>query len=92
MSRRQRLSELEEARQLLVLQGDLHRALIRLEVRTLRERFTRLAAVKRTHPLLFAGTALAGLLAARRWRSVLRWAPVVVPTYRWLGRLLKRRG
>lgn len=96
MSADKRLTELADAKRLLVLQADLHRNLIRLEGEALRERFAALTAVGRTleasRPLLFAGVALAGVLALRRGGALLRWGPVVIAGYRWLGRLLKKRG
>jgi len=82
---------LAEATRLLVLQGDLHRSLLRFESDALRERFAGLARAREKRvspgPLLFAGTVLAGLLAARRWRTLLRWAPTAVAACRWLRRL-----
>jgi hypothetical protein len=91
MSARQRLNELAEAKRLLALQGDLHRSLLRLDGCALRARFASLSAARAKleagRPLLFAGAVLAGVLAARRWRTLLRWAPTAVAAYRWLCRL-----
>ena len=91
MSARQKLNELAEAKRLLVLQGDLHRSLLRLETDDLRERFAGLTTVREKlvsgRPLLVAGAVLAGVLAMRRWRTLLRWAPTAVAAYRWLRRL-----
>ncbi len=92
MAAGQRLKDLEEAKQLLVLQSELHRRLLRLEIDSLHDRFGGVAALGRglrgNRPLLWGGAALAGILALRRWRTLLRWAPTAAAAGRWLGRLL----
>ena len=90
----QRLKDLADARRSLVLQGDLHRSLLRLETAALRERFAGLVAPRDSllsrRPLWVAGAVLAGVLAVRRWRALLRWAPTAVAAYRWFRRLTAR--
>jgi hypothetical protein len=94
MSARKRLTGLAEAKRLLVLQGDLHRTLLRIEGYALRERLADLAMVseksRRGRPLVLAGSVLAGILAVRRWRALLRWAPAAVAGYRCLNRLFAK--
>ena len=90
MLARRRLSELAEARRLVVLQADLHRNLLRLETETLRERFAGLTAARDRlwsgRPVWVAGAVLAGVLAVSRWRTLLRWAPAAATVYRWFRR------
>ncbi len=91
MAAGQRLKDLEDAKRLLVLQSELHRRLLRLELHALGDRFAGVAAVQRglraNRPLLLGGAALAGFLALRRWRVLLRWLPTAAAAGRWLGRL-----
>ena len=90
MLARRRLSELAEAKRLVVLQADLHRNLLRLETDTLRERLAGLTGTRDKlwsgRPVWVAGAVLAGVLAVSRWRALLRWAPAVVTAYRWFRR------
>ena len=85
-----RLKELADARRLLVLQGDLHRSLLRLETEALRERLAGLAGTRDPtwsgRPVWVAGAVLAGVLAVSRWRRLLGWAPAAVAAYRWFRR------
>ena len=87
----QRLKDLADARRLVVLRADLHRSLLRHEADALRERFASLAGTCSNpasgRPVWIAGAILAGLLATRRWRTLVRWAPTAVAAYRWLHRL-----
>jgi len=90
-----RLKELDEAKRLVVLQADVHRGLLQLESAVLREQLARLRSVGGTvtanRPLLIAGAAVAGLLAARHWRALARWVPSVLVAWRWWRRLRSRR-
>jgi len=82
------------ARRMLVLQGDIHRSLLRLETITLRERLGSLTTVPGKlavgRPLLYSSTVVAAVLAARRWRRLARWGPVAVAAYRWVRRLSRK--
>ena len=90
MSAKRRLTELAERKRLLVLQADLHRALLQAEALSLRVRLNPVrAGVRVASPWLLGAGAVAGLLAARRWRRVLRWVPARPAAWRWLRRLTK---
>lgn len=91
-----RLREIEAAQQLLVLESDVHRQVIGLEVVTLRNRFAWLGSagqfLPRSGNWLVPGAVIAGLLAARGWRSIGRWLPVALPLFRILRTMLAKRG
>jgi hypothetical protein len=82
------MTELAERRRLLVMEADLHRSLIGLERENLRSRLADLQAaqerVASSRPLLFAGGAVAGLLAMRHWRKLARWIPAALTVLRWM--------
>jgi hypothetical protein len=90
----QRLSELEERKRLLVLQSDMHRGLLRLEAGLWRERLSWVRSTQTTlaagRPLLLAGGVVAGVVALRHWRSLLRWAPALLTAWRWARRAWPR--
>lgn len=101
----QRLRELEAAQDLLAVQSEAQRRLIRLEWDSLREEspwigMLRRAAGGRTavssaqtagrSPWVVASAALAGLVAVRKWRTVIRWLPTAISLWRWSRRLFPR--
>jgi hypothetical protein len=91
MLERAELKELAERRRLLVLEAELHRGLITAECESLRARLE--AVRERTtaaRPWLMAGGAIAGVLAFRRWRWIVRWVPAGLIVLRWL-RTMKGR-
>ena len=87
MFAQQQLNELAERRRLLVLEADLHRSLIGLERERLRERFAGLRAARERvaagGPWLVVGSAVAGLLALRNWRKLVRWIPTALTAWHW---------
>jgi hypothetical protein len=80
-----RLNDLTERKWLIVLESDLHRSLVELECANLRARLdsTR-ARIWSGSPWLLAGGAVAGLVAARHWRGLARWAPTALAAWRWV--------
>lgn len=87
MHPREGLAGLQEAKRLLALQGDIHRALLRQEYAALRKRYGRLAGAPQTlsgSPVLLAGGAvLAGLLVSRYRRAWVKWIPPLLTVWRW---------
>jgi hypothetical protein len=85
MSAKGHLSELAERKRLLTQQAELHRAVLQIEAATARSQLCRLCSV-REHlpggPWLMAGSALAGFLLLRRWRSALSWLLPLLPIWR----------
>lgn len=87
----QELKKLAERKQLLLLEVELHRSIIGLECENLRARLVPLNEARESiatgGPWLAAGSAIAGLLAVRHWRKVIRWAPLAVSALRWLKKI-----
>ena len=87
-AQQQQLNELAEHRRRLVLEADLHRSLIGLERETLRARLAGWQAARERllagGPWLVAGSAVAGLVAVRHWRKLLRWMPAALTVVRWM--------
>ncbi len=87
MPPQERLTELAEARRLLQAEADLHRQLIRMELADLRRYAvatqTATGFFQTNRPVKVAGAVMSGLLAARHWRSVLRWSPLLLSAWRW---------
>lgn len=82
------LHQLAERKRLLVAEADLHRGLIAAEVNRYRARLeTAREGVRVGGPWLAAGSAIAGVLLARKWSSVTRVLPTAVPSllaaWRW---------
>ena len=77
------LKDLAERKRLLLSESALHRALLAADCERLRLGVGSLGAVRKNlsgiGPWLLAGSAVAGLLAARRWRKLLRWLPPALP-------------
>jgi hypothetical protein len=88
MSARQQLNELAERRRLLLVEADLHRALLRADCEAVRAKFSGLRSVRDQlaghKPLLMGAAGVAGLLAMRHWRRVAAWLPLVVRGLRML--------
>ncbi|MEW6158607.1 MAG: hypothetical protein AB1813_14335 [Verrucomicrobiota bacterium] len=80
------LEDLRERKRLLVLQADLHRALLRAEFLSARERLSWLSDAQSTArsagPWLSLGAAAIGLLAAWRARKLARWIPAALALWR----------
>lgn len=90
MSEKIGLTGLAGRKRLLVLQADLHRTLLQAEALRLRARLSPVReGVRVGRPWLLGVGAVAGLLAARRWRRALRWIPSGLAAWRWLRRLTK---
>jgi hypothetical protein len=93
MSAQQQMTELAERRRLLLLEAELHRSIIGLECQALRGRLASLSALRGQvaggKPWFIGAAAVAGLLAARHWRKVIRWLPRALIVWRLLR---KRRG
>ena len=88
-----RQSELSERRRLLIMEADLHRSLIGVERENLRERFAESARAGAIAggPMLIAGGTVAGLIAVRHWRKLVRCIPAALTLFRWI-QSLKRGG
>ncbi len=90
MFKQKNLSELAERKELLVLQSELHRALLQAEVANLRARWQWLGQAREKlpgGPWLLAGGAAAGFLLLRRWRTAVKWFPVLLSAWRWVRKL-----
>jgi hypothetical protein len=89
----EKMTDLEETRRLLVLQADVHRSTLQLELASLKERLGWLGgarqAAKNTRPWLIGAAAVLGFLAMRYQGGVTRWLPVVLATWR-IGRRFLR--
>jgi len=93
MFARRQLNQLAERKRLLAMEAELHRSLIGLGREELGSRLAGVQAMREQvfakKPLLLVGAGLAGLLAMRDWRKVVRWAPAVLTAWRWM-RALRR--
>ncbi len=93
MVARQRLTELQERKQMLLAEGEVHRAVIDLEVEGVRDALGWMGSVRKVAdkglPWLPLVAAVSGLVLARKTRSVLglvRSGLSLVPLVRrWLG-------
>jgi hypothetical protein len=83
--------ELEERKRLLVLQADLHRTELRAELASVRARLQWVQSARdkvgAASPWLALGAGVAGILAARKWRNVVRWIPTALAAVRWIRKL-----
>lgn len=90
------MMELAERKRLLVLQADLHRAVLRAELAGVRARLEWLQSARDTvgaaSPWLAMGAGVAGILAARRWRNLVRWIPTALAALRWIRKLKPKAG
>lgn len=87
------MPSIEERKRLIVLQADLHRALLHGEIVAIRERLAGFDSmrekVRHASPWLGLAAAVGGLLAARNWRSVAGWIPTALAAWRWFQKLRK---
>lgn len=85
------VTELQERKRLLVLQADLHRALLRAEAANVRERLGWLNEAREqarsAGPWLGLGAAAIGVLAAWRGRKLARWVPAALAAWGWIQKL-----
>lgn len=90
MAAQERLNELAERKRLLVLQADLHRAVLQAEVANARARLLWVGEVRGkmpSGPWWLAGGAAAGFLALRKWRTTLKLLPAGLAAWRWFKKL-----
>jgi hypothetical protein len=80
------MNELADRKRMLVLQSDLHRALLQAEAASVRDRLERLNQVREVarsaSPWLMAGAAAVGLLATWRGRKLTGMIPVAVAAWK----------
>lgn len=80
--------ELEDRKRMIVVQADLHRALLQAELVRVRARLDRLDEARERFraagPWLAVAGAVGGVIAARKWRSLAAWAPPMLAAWRWL--------
>ena len=84
------LSEVADRKRLLIAQSDVHRALLRAEWVRARSRWEGMVATGeklRSSPWLLVGGAVVGLVAARKWRSVLKILPVALTGWKWFKKM-----
>lgn len=86
MSAQRQLKDLADRKRLLVLQADLHRAVLRAECATVRTRLSWLhetrAKMHSVGPWLALSAAMLGLLAAWRGRKLAGWIPAALAAWR----------
>lgn len=91
MFAQKQLNELAERRRQLVLEADLCRSLIVLEHEHLRSKFDWIHQAREKvasgGPWMVVGGTVAGLLAVRHWRKLIRWAPAGLAAMRWIKSL-----
>ena len=91
MTSKRPLMELGERKRLLLLQADLHRAVFHAECVNARARLGWLNEVRDkarvAGPWVAVGAAAIGLLAARRWRGLMRWIPAALAAARWVRKM-----
>jgi hypothetical protein len=91
MSSKSTMIDLEVRKRLLVMQADLHRALLRTEAAGLREQWSWLGEASQkarsVSPWISLGAAALGLLAAWRGRRLARWIPAVLAAWNWFQRV-----
>ncbi|MEI7731197.1 MAG: hypothetical protein WCO56_16605 [Verrucomicrobiota bacterium] len=80
MSPAQRLKEIEELKQMLVLQSDLQRQLIAFEAAQLQRQATSgveslAGKFSLGRPWMIGLAVVGGMVAVRHWRTLLGWAP-----------------
>jgi hypothetical protein len=84
------MTHLQERKRLVMLQADLHRALLRAEVATVRARWSWVKDVRETargaSPWWAVGAAVVGFLAAGRGRGVARWIPMALAVWKAIRR------
>ena len=93
MPEKSKLSELTERRKLLLIEADLHRNLIMMEVENLRAHVADLESARQrvtSNPWMLAGGTIAGVFAFRHLRQLARWAPVAITAFQWFKSATKR--
>lgn len=84
MSAPQGLNDLSARKRLLLAQAELHRTILLGEVTRCQLRLDAARQGMRTSgPWLAAGSAIAGVLLARKWRSLAGVIPGAVAAWRW---------
>jgi len=80
------MNDLAERKRMLVLQSDLHRALLQAECAAFRDRLEGLNEVRQrarsASPWLFAGAAAMGLVAVWKGRKLTGMIPVAVAAWK----------
>lgn len=90
MAAQTRMNELAERKRLLVVQADLHRALLKAEMVNIRTRLDWVGQVREKLPgglWWLTGGTVAGFLALRRWRTIAKWLPAGFAAWRWFKKL-----
>lgn len=78
------MNELADRKRLLIAQADLHRTILQAEMARCQARVDAARqGIRAGGPWLAAGSALAGLLLARKWRTVAGWVPTALAAWRW---------
>ena len=91
MFAQRQLTELRERKRLLMLEADLHRALVVTECASVRQRLNEARnRVRSAGPWLALGAGAAGVLAARRFGITNRWIPAAFAAWRWLRRFKRQ--
>ncbi|HWQ92302.1 MAG TPA: hypothetical protein VN673_11565, partial [Clostridia bacterium] len=89
------LKAIEEAQQALIARSDAQRRLLTEDLACLDRRFFWLGFLQRkvstNRLLLLPAAALAGFVAIKNWRSVIRWIPRGLTAWRFLKPLLRFR-
>ena len=87
----ERLAEIEQQVEELVLQSELHRQMLILEATTWRQRLAWVDSARQSVSgarwWLLPVAAIGGLVAARKWRIVLRWIPTGLSIWKWVRTL-----
>lgn len=90
----ERLKDLERRQDELVLQAELHRQVLLLETAVWAQRLAWVDAARegagKARWWLVPVAAFGGVIAVRKWRTLLRWLPVGLSLWRWVRSL--RRG
>jgi hypothetical protein len=83
----ERIAEIERRQEDLVLQADIHRQMLVLEATGWAQRFawvnsTR-QAVSGARWWLLPVAAIGGVLAVRKWRTLIKWLPTALSVWKW---------
>lgn len=90
MAAEQTLATLAARKRQLQQEAELHRTVLQMEVAQVRTQLLWVTQVREKlprSPAWLAGSAVAGLLVARNWRSVLKLIPVGMTAWRWFKKL-----
>ena len=84
------MNDLSERKRLLVMESDLHRAVIALECAALREQINSArSSAQSLRTWLVAGSAVAGLVAAETRSRLTRLLPLALSAWRWWRKQLQ---